>query len=46
MVKRIFNLDETAITINMPPKNNIQNKGNKTVIIKTTGKEKKRVSIL
>ena len=42
----IVNLDETAITLNMPPKNTIQNKGDKTVMIKTYGQEKERVSII
>ena len=36
----IVNLDETTITLNMPPKNTIQNKGDKTVMIKTTGQKK------
>ena len=42
----IVNLDETAITLNMPPKNTIQNKGDKTVMIKTYGQDKERVSII
>ena len=40
------NLDETAITLNMLPKNTIQNKGDKTVMMKTTGQEKELVSII
>ena len=42
----IFNLDETEIILNMPPKNTIQNKGDKTLKIKTIGPEKERVSII
>ena len=40
------NLDETAITLNMLPKNIIQNKGDKTVMMKTIGQEKELVSII
>ena len=42
----IVNLDETAITLNMPLKNTIQNKGDKIVMIKTYGQDKERVSII
>ena len=42
----IFNMDETPLSLNMPPNYTIAHKGKKTVIIRTQSQEKCRVSLI
>ena len=42
----IVNMDETALFLNMSPKKTINEKGDNTIMIKTLGQEKQRISIL
>ena len=42
----IVNMDETALFLNMSPKRTINEKGDNTIMIKTLGQEKQRITIL
>ena len=42
----IVNMDETPLFLNMPPNNTVTNKGNKSVVIRTTNQEKIRITCM
>ena len=42
----VVNMDETALFLNMSPKRTINEKGDNTIMIKTLGQEKQRITIL
>ena len=42
----IANMDETPLTFDMPPNRTINNTGEKTVKIRTTGNEKNQVTVV
>ena len=41
----IVNMDETALFLNMSPKRTINEKGDNTIMIKTLGQEKQRITM-
>ena len=42
----IANMDETPLTFDMPPNRTINDKGEKTITIRTTGNEKNRITVV
>ena len=42
----IANMDETPLTLNMPPNRTVNKTGKKTIKIRTTGNEKNRVTVV
>ena len=42
----IANMDETPLTFDMPPNRTVNNTGEKTIKIRTTGNEKNRVTVV
>ena len=42
----IANMDETPLTFDMPPNRTINNSGEKTIKIRTTGNEKNRITVV
>ena len=42
----IVNMDETPLFLNMPPNKTVTNKGNKSVVIRTTNQEKIRITCM
>ena len=45
-ISLLINMDETPFTFDMPPNHTINNMGEKTIIIRTKGNEKNRITVV